>query len=279
MAHIEFERASFDGLKLYFQGWETEQNLRGIICLVHGLGEHSGRYSYWAELLNQAGYTVLAYDLRGHGKSGGMRGHINSFDEYLKDTDILLNEANNRFTLQPCFIYGHSLGAIIVCSYILHRKPQINGAVISALSVKTALQEQKGKVLLAKVIGQLIPKFTMGSGLVPETISRDPAIVSKYVNDPMVHKQVTAGFGRGSINEIDWIKQHASDWSLPVLFMHGELDKLGYMDGTTEFASKIKNDCTVKIWPGMYHELHNEPEKELVFEYLRGWLDQHSHPV
>src|SRR4030042_6922779 len=102
MDHEEFELKAFDGLNLYFQCWKTELNKKGIICLVHGLGEHSGRYSHWAELLNQSGYTVLVYDLRGHGKSGGMRGHINSFDEYLKDTDILLDEANTRFTQQPC---------------------------------------------------------------------------------------------------------------------------------------------------------------------------------
>ena len=172
MSHYEFERKAFDGLSLYFQGWQTEQNQKGVICLVHGLGEHSGRYEHWAALLNQAGYTVLAYDLRGHGKSGGMRGHISSFNDYLNDTDLLLKEAKDRYPGVPQFLYGHSLGAIIVSDYVLHRKPQITGVIISGLSNKTALQEQKGKVFIAKVLGSLIPKFSLSSGLDPLTISQ-----------------------------------------------------------------------------------------------------------
>ena len=275
MSHYEFIQKAFDGLSLYFQGWQTEQNQKGVISLVHGLGEHSGRYEYWSALLNQAGYSVLAYDLRGHGKSGGMRGHISSYNDYLDDTDLLLKETNDRYPGVPQFLYGHSLGAIIVSDYVLQRKPQITGVIISALSNKTALQEQKGKVFIAKVLGSLIPKFSLSSGLDPLTISRDPMVVTKYTNDPMVHHQITAGWGKGSIDTIDYINKHASEWTLPVLIMHGELDKLGYVEGSREFASKIRGDCTLKIWPGMFHEVHNEPEKEQVFEFLHQWLDNH----
>jgi alpha-beta hydrolase superfamily lysophospholipase len=137
MAHIEFERSSYNGLKLYFQYWQTNQSPKGIVCLVHGLGEHSGRYAHWAVLLNQAGYGYMAYDLRGHGKSGGQRGHVTSFDEYVKDNDILLKEATERFLEIPRFLYGHSLGGLIVNYYVLLRKPQLNGVIVTALSNKT----------------------------------------------------------------------------------------------------------------------------------------------
>jgi len=275
MSHYEFERKGLDGLSLYFQEWQTEQNQKGVICLVHGLGEHSGRYEHWSALLNQAGYSVLTYDLRGHGKSGGSRGHINSFNEYLNDTDLLLIEAEARFPGTPCFLYGHSIGAIIACSYVLHRKPQLAGVILTGYASKTAVQEQKGKVLLANLLGLLAPKVTIPSGLDPSTISRDPEIVSLYVNDPMVHNKVSLGFGKGMMEGINWADQHASEWSLPVLFMHGESDKLSYVEGSREFASKIRGDCTLKIWPGLSHEVHNEPEKEEVFEFLHQWLDNH----
>jgi len=275
MSHYEFERKAFDGLSIYFQGWQTEHIQKGIICLVHGLGEHSGRYEYWSTLSTQAGYSVLTYDLRGHGKSGGMRGHISSFDDYVNDTDLLLREAEDRFPGLPCFLYGHSLGALIVSDYMLIRKPQLTGVIITGLSTKTALQEQKAKIILAKVIGSLAPKFSLSSGLDPLTLSRDPVIVSKYTNDPLVHHQVSAGFGNSSIDTIDWINQHASEWALPVLIMHGEKDRLSYVEGSQEFASKIKGDCTLKVWSGMFHEVHNEPEKEQVFEYFHQWLDNH----
>ncbi len=275
MARYEFERKAFDGLSIYFQGWQADTEQKGIICLVHGLGEYSGRYSGWADWSNQAGYSFLSYDLRGHGRSGGNRGHVSSFEDYLKDTDLLLDEAKNRYPALPCFLYGHSLGAIIVASYVLHRKPQVNGVVLSGLVIKTSLQEQKGKILLAKIMGTINPKFTMDSGLDPATISKDPEVVLKYKNDPLVHHQVTAGFGKSSISEIDWLNQHVAEWTLPVLVIHGELDKLGYADGSREFAVKINGDCTLKIWQGLLHEVHNEPENKEVFEFVRQWLDNH----
>ncbi len=276
MTHSEFELSSFDGLRLYFQCWQTDQSQKGTVCLVHGLGEHSGRYAHWADLLNQAGYNFLAYDLRGHGKSGGQRGHASSFDDYVKDTDILLKEAEDRFPGMPRFLYGHSLGALITTYYVLRRKPQLNGVIVTALSNKTSLQGQKAKVMLSKVLGSIVPKMTIDTGLVPETISKDPELVKRYVNDPLVHHKATVGWGKSTLEAIAWSDQHVGEWTLPVLFMHGEQDQLGYADGSREFASKIKGDCTLKIWPGMYHEVHNEPEKEQVFAYLLDWLDAHS---
>jgi len=275
MAQYEFNKKAFDGLSLYFQGWQTSQAQKGVICLVHGLGEHSGRYYLWAEWLNQAGYSVLSYDLRGHGKSDGLRGHVTSYEDYLNDTDMLLDEAKNKNAGSPCFLYGHSLGAIIAAYYVLRRKPHLPGVILSGLSTNTALQQQKGKVMLAKLIGSIMPKFTMKSGLVPSTLSKDPEIVTRYVNDPLIHDAVTASWGKSSITVIDWINQHASEWTLPVLVMHGEIEQLGFADGSREFASKIKGDCTLKIWQGLVHEIHNEPENKQVFDFLCQWLDQH----
>jgi acylglycerol lipase len=240
------------------------------------MGEHSGRYAHWAKLLNEAGYSVLTYDLRGHGKSGGPRGHINSFNDYLDDTVILLKEADERFPGLPHFLYGHSLGSIIVSNYVLRRKPKLSGVVLSALVNRTPLRQQKGKIFLANVLGSIIPRLSMASGLDPTSISRDPEVVSIYTHDPLVHSITSAGLGKGIFEAIDWDDQHASEWILPVLFMHGEKDRLGFVEGAREFAGKINGDCTLKIWPGLFHEVHNEPEKEEVFEYLFSWLDKHS---
>jgi len=276
MAHFEFIKKGFDGTSLFFQGWQTELEQRGVICLIHGLGEHSGRYAYLAGQLNGAGYTLLTYDLRGHGKSEGQKGHVSSFEDYLKDTDTLLKEAQDRYPGAALFIYGHSLGALIVIDFVLHRKPKLNGVIVTGLSNKTALQEQKLKVALAKMLGAIMPTVSLSSGLIPSTISRDAEVVRQYVNDPLVHNQVSLGWGKSTLEAIAWTEQHASEWTLPVLFMHGEKDQLGYAEGSKEFASKIKGDCTLKIWPGLFHEVHNEPEKDEVFAFLRNWLDEHS---
>lgn len=275
MAHYEFERKAFDGLRLYFQEWQAEENQKGVLSLVHGLGEHSGRYSSWAARLNLAGYSMLAYDLRGHGKSGGKRGHLSSFTECMEDMSILMEETEARFPGSPHFIYGHSIGAVISVNYVLRRKPVLAGVILSGYPSKSSVAEQKVKVFMAKVMGKILPEVTLASGLDPATISKDPEIVSAYINDPLVHDKITLGYGVSMMEGIAWADQHASEWTLPVLIMHGEEDKLGYAIGSREFASKIHADCTLKIWPGMYHEIHNEPGNDQVFDFLRNWLDEH----
>ena len=276
MSHFEFEREAFDGVNLYFQGWQAETEPNGAICLIPGLGEHSGRYVQWAEWLNNAGYSVLSFDLRGHGKSGGQRGHVLSYEEYFRDVDIVLQETNARFPKKTQFLYGHSLGGMIVAEYVLRRKPKIVGAIITALSYKSSLAEQKMKVLLVKVLGSVLPKMKIDTGLVPATLSHDPEVVSRYINDPLVHHLSSLGWGKATLASIAWTTDHASDWTLPVLLMHGELDQLGFAQGSRDFANNITGDCTLKIWPGLFHEIHNEPEKDQVFAFLRDWLDQHS---
>jgi alpha-beta hydrolase superfamily lysophospholipase len=272
MAHLEFEKKSFDGLSLFFQSWNVDEGQKGVICLVHGLGEHSGRYADWASMFNHAGYSVVSYDLRGHGKSGGKRGHVKSFDDYLQDTDLLFEETRERFLGVPCFLYGHSLGGLIVIYYVLRQRPTLAGVIISALSNKTSLQEQKAKVLLSKVLGSVVPKLTIQTGLIPATISRDPEVVSRYINDPLVHHEVSVGWGKSALEAIPWMEQHAMNGH-SVLFMHGEKDILGYAEGSREFSSRSR--AIAHENPGLFHEVHNEPEKDQVFEYVRHWLVEH----
>ena len=165
----------------------------------------------------------------------------------------------------------------MVNQYVLQRKPQIAGVVVTTLSNNTSLQEQKRKVMLSKVLGSIMPMLTIQSGLVPVTISRDPEVVTRYINDPLVHHQVSVGWGKSALESISWTDQHVTEWALLVLFMHGENDELGYAEGSRELSNKIKGGCTLKIRQGLSHEIHNEPEKEQVFEYLREWLDKHTH--
>ncbi len=276
MTHFELQKKAFDQLELYFQGWQTDAPPKGVVCLVHGLGEHSGRYAHWAGMLNQAGYSMIAMDLRGHGKSGGQRGHVNSYEEYFKDVDLLVSEARVRFPGTHLFLYGHSLGGMITVDYILRKKPVYAGVIITALSNKSSLAEQKLKIFLVKMLEPVLPRLSMSTGLVPATLSRDPDVVSRYINDPLVHHQASLAWANATIGSIAFSDQHAPEWKLPLLIMHGELDKLGYAEGSREFAGNIKGDCTLKIWTGLFHEIHNEPEKEQVFEFTRVWLDQHS---
>lgn len=274
MSHIEYEWKAADGLKIYAQAWEPETAPKAVVCLVHGLGEHGGRYTYVAETLNQGGYAVLASDLRGHGKTEGKRGHAPSFDAFMDDMAILLKNAAQCYSGSPCFLWGHSLGGVLVANYVLRRKPQLEGVVItSAGFLRTSISNQKMKIQFAKIAGKIIPEMSMPTGLDANKISRDPEVVERYVNDPLVHGVATLAMAKYTIDAIPWACAHASEWTLPVLIMHGDGDAIAFVSGSEEFANLIKQDCTLKIWPGLWHETHNEPEKEQVLAYALGWLD------
>jgi alpha-beta hydrolase superfamily lysophospholipase len=273
MSTIEFEWKAGDGLKIYAQAWEPEAAPKAVICLVHGLGEHSGRYAHLAETMNLGGYAVIASDLRGHGKTGGKRGHSPSFDAFMDDMAVLLDEAVQRYPDLPCFLWGHSLGGVLVANYVLRRQPQLTGVVITSPGLRTSISEQKLKIQFAKIAGKIMPEMSMATGLDAKLISRDPEVVERYINDPLVHGVATLAMAKYTIEAIPWAYAHASEWALPVLIMHGDADAIAFVSGSEEFARLIKQDCTLKIWPGLWHETHNEPEKEQVLAYALGWLD------
>ncbi len=278
MTYEEFSFQSGDGLELYAQEWTLEK-AEALVCLVHGLGEHSGRFSHVAERLNQAGYAFMAFDLRGHGKSGGLRGHTPSIEAYMDDIDLFLKEADRRHPGLPRFLYGHSLGGILVLNYALRKRPKLAGVIATSSGLRTALEKQKTKVMLAKLLGSLLPEQQLASGLDPGSISRDAAVVKRYVEDPLVHDRMTFGMGKAMIEAIPWTFAHAAEFPVPLLLVHGTADRLAFPSGSQEFAALVSGDCTLKLWEGLSHETHNEPEKEAVLAYMIGWLETHKETV
>ena len=275
MSHFEINRTARDGAALYFQGWETELPAKAVVCLVHGLGEHSGRYAHLAEALNKAGYQVIALDLRGHGKTPGKRGALPNQEAMGKDVSLLLTEATSRYPTLPQFLYGHSMGGILVLYYTLRYKPRLVGVVSSAPGLRNALDEQKSTVMLVKILGSVLPGMTITSGLDVNAISRDPGVIERYRADPLVHDKATLGLGKFLMDAIQYVYEHANTWDLPLLLMHGTSDKIAYAEGSTHFASLVKPGCcTLHLWEGCTHELHNEPEKEEVFAFIVQYLDQ-----
>ncbi|HED23944.1 MAG TPA: alpha/beta fold hydrolase [Firmicutes bacterium] len=269
----ELDWLAEDGVKLYTRMWEPDARIKGTICLVHGLGEHSGRYKHWADLLAGAGYATLSFDLRGHGRSGGRRGDTPSFDRYADDITILIEEATNRYPGKPAFIYGHSLGGLLVLYYLVQRRPQLKGAVITSPGLKTMANNQNGKILAARILGSLIPRAAIANGLDVNGLSRDRNVVEAYKQDPLVHDRISLRAGKEMFNAIEFVYDKASSINLPVLLMHGTADRITYAAGSKELAALLPGQCTLKLWDGYFHELHNEPEKEQVFSFLQKWLD------
>lgn len=275
MKTFEWEWKSFDSLMMHSKGWAPEKKPKAIVCLVHGHGEHIGRYEHVGAAFTDAGYVLLGFDLRGHGKSGGQRGHSPSFEAFLRDIDEFIRETQSRYPDAPRFLYGHSLGGLLTLSYALNRKKlDVRGLIVTSPGLRTALHEQKAKVAIAKLLGQLTPTVTLASGLSTEHLSRDPQVVKAYVNDPLVHDKMTLGFGRAALQVTSSIFEQAGRLSVPMLLAYCSGDQLTYPRGSEEFAGLApKGLVTLKKFEGLYHEPHNEPEKAEVLKTYIQWLD------
>ena len=280
MIYDEFLLNSTDGLSLYGQVWAPDDRLKAVVALVHGLGEHSGRYTYMAEYLVRSGYALLAVDLRGHGKSQGRRGHIPSFDVLLDDIGLQLRETNRRFPGSPCFLYGHSLGGNIVVNYGLRRRPQLAGVIATGAAFRPAFKPPGWKLFLGNMLYGLWPSVLMNNELDRQALSRDPQVVQAYQTDPLVHDRLSARLGIDLLRSGEWALAHASEFTLPLLLMHGSEDRIVLADASRQFAERMERQgqqlsghCTFKLWEGLYHEIHNEPEKEQVLRFIVSWMD------
>jgi len=189
--HTEFNWRSNDGLQFYAQAWTPEEEPRAAVALVHGLGEHSGRYAHVAAAMTAAGYALVGFDLRGHGRSEGKRGHSPSWDTLMDDIARLVEETSNRFPGRPVFLYGHSLGGNLVLNYVLQRKPQLAGAIVTSPILRTAFQPPAWKIKLGETLYNLWPAFSLTNEIDPKGISHDSQVVSAYVNDALVHNRVS----------------------------------------------------------------------------------------
>lgn len=274
MNHREMTWKSHDGLDLFARVWEPKVvSPRAVVCLVHGLGEHASRYAHVAEALSREGFVLFGFDLRGHGRSGGARGHISSDRDYLMDIDLLLERARARYPALPLFLYGHSLGGILVLYYGLKRKPALKGVIATGPGLRTALEKQPAKILAARALGAVAPKLSIPSGLDTKALSRDTSVVQAYVSDPLVHDRVSLGFGRIMLGVTQWTLAHAGEFPVPLLLMHGKKDKVAFPSGSVEVAAALKDRATLVLWEDLYHEVHNEPEKAEVFKTMMMWMD------
>ena len=268
-----------EGTTFFLRGWEPEAGKpKALVALVHGLGEHTARYAHVGKALARAGYAMVGFDLRGHGRSGGARGHASSLDAYMQDIRQFFSLLGQRYPAIPQFLYGHSLGGLLVLAYAIQYGTGLKGVIATGPGLRSSLQEQKTKVAMVRLLGSLLPTMTVPSGLEAGMVSRDVAIVEAYRKDPLVHYSASLGFGRAALSAIDLCFARARDFPAPLLIMHGTGDKIAYFSGSEDFArlvSEAGGDVTLRLWNDLYHEIHNEPEKEEVFQFMIEWLDKH----
>lgn len=278
MRHEVFVLRSADGLRLCGQSWLPEGEPRATGTLVHGIGEHTGRYGDVAAHLTRAGLALIGADLRGHGCSEGPRGHISSWDILLNDVKEVLDYAAQLFPDKPLFLFGHSLGGTLVLTYGLRRHAAgLAGIIASAPQLRLAFRPAPWLKLLGQLAYNWVPGFSQKSGLDVNALSRDPKVAEAYRKDRLVHDLVSARLGMDLIREGGWALDNADQWpaDLPLLIMHGTADRLTRCEASREFAEQVGSACTMIPWEGLYHELHNEPEREQVLDALLAWIDEH----
>ena len=261
-------------LQIYAQSWSPDVGPLAVILLIHGLGEHCGRYQHVAEAFTQAGYAVLGFDLPGHGKTQGKRGH-SSFDEINAEIDHLQAEAARRFPRKPIFLYGHSLGGEATLYYMLKRRPGVRGAIVTSPGLATGAPVPAWKILAARSLNKLAPDFTLDNGLDRSNLSRDRQVVEKYNRDPLVHNQISARLGWDLLENGQWILENAGSLSTTTLLMQGSHDRIVSVQATQRFAKSAPPEkISYKEWDGFYHETHNEPEKQQVIQYMLDWISK-----
>ncbi len=275
MKHVT---GTFEGtgrLSLFRQTWYPDGAIKAAIALVHGFGEHSGRYASLVEYFVPRGYALFAFDLRGHGRSEGQRGHVNRWEEYTEDVDRFLRLVREELPHVPLFLFGHSMGGLIVLDYALAHPEGLDGVIASGPVLS---QPGVSPLLLgiSRVLSRVWPRLALNTHLDAEALSRDPEVVRAYKQDPLVHSMASARLGTELSRAVERVHEGASRWTLPLLILHGTADRLAPIEGSRAFIAHVPTeDARLIEYKDGYHESHNDVHKAVVLKDLEKWLDVH----
>jgi acylglycerol lipase len=260
-----------DGTRLLRRSWLPAEPRRAL-ALVHGFAEHSDRYDHFGAWFAARGCAVHAYDHRGHGRSEGRRCHVDSFSHYLDDLQRFLEIVGREHPEFPTVLVGHSMGGLVVGACLCERKPDVLGAALSAPAL--ALDGvSRGRIRLARTLRRALPHLSIGSGLDPEGLSRDPAVVRRYLTDPLVRRRMTLSLATELFDAAARTRGAGAEVRVPVLLMHGEADRICPPSGSRAFHAQLRGPGhRLRLYPRLRHEVFNEPEQEQVFEDLLAWI-------
>lgn len=265
-----------DGDRVVIQDWplEPDMPLRGVVIVVHGLGEHAGRYERVAEHLNASGFAVRGYDQCGHGESGGARGSLPTDTRLLDDLADIIDSTRARMSKgTPLILLGHSMGGLVVGRFVSLNLRPVDALIMSSPALDAGMNAfQK---FLVSLLPKLSPNLRVGNGVKPQFISHDPAVVAAYKADPMVHDRISARLARFIADAGPQTLARAAHWKVPTLLMYAGDDRLLNPQGSRRFAAAApKGVVTSVCFDNLYHEIFNELDAEPVFAELKRWLDQ-----
>lgn len=260
--------------RLYRQSWTPDGDVRAGVLLVHGLGEHSSRYTHVAKHLTGRGFAVHTLDHYGHGKSDGQPGYVERFSVFLDGVAALLHKVQGETPELPLFLIGHSLGGLIATAFLLEQQAAFRACVLSGPAIKSDQAPPAIVIALIRLIAILAPTAPLIQ-LDASGISRDHDVVNAYMNDPLVHHgKLSARLLSEMSATMKRTLGKAGEIHIPILLMHGDADRLTAPSGSVELHAKIgSEDKTLKLYPGLFHEIFNEPEQEAVLADMSRWLE------
>lgn len=279
MEGIQTEEGYFsarDGLRLF---WHTAkaQNPAAHVVVIHGYAEHLGRHAEVTRALASAGYTVHLVDCRGHGQSGGKRAHADNFDQYLSDLELFLARVKDQAQGLPLYMVGHSHGGLIAARYLLDKPEAVRGVVLSSPYFRLKLQVPALKIMAGKLMARILPSLPMRNDLKAEQLTRDVAIQNATRADPLYQQIATPGWFTASNGAQETVLRRATEFVTPFLLLFGGADGIADPAAGREFyEAATSKDKQHKQYDGLLHELFHEPERDLVFKDLIGWLDERA---
>jgi len=263
-----------EGTMLRGQIWAAE-NPKAVMSLVHGFGEHSGRYADMGAYLNSKDISVVTLDLRGHGRSNGKRGYCPDYSQLLGDVDALLAKSSETYPNLPQILYGHSMGGGIVLNHQLKSDGAgISAVIASAPFIKPADTISKPQRAIVKFLGKIAPKMSLGNKIDENKISRLPAEQDAYLSDPLNHGNLGVGLAIGMVEGGEWILENAQNWNRPLLLVHAREDQLTDFSASQAFAAKAQN-CTFIAYEDCEHEIHNDCHRAEVYKAASDFIESH----
>jgi acylglycerol lipase len=265
------------GLTLYWHAWLPEGKPKAIIVVVHGIAEHIARYTNLVNFAVPLGYAVYGPDHQGHGRSEGTRSYIARFTVYLDDLKTFFDMVRKEYPDLKIFLLGHSMGGLIATAYAVRYQAELAGLIVSAPSLIRGESVTPAMIKMAKAVSVIQPK--MGVAELSSTyLSKDKSVVEAYDNDPLVYRgKITARLGAEMFDTMTKLESQVASLTLPMLIMQGSDDKLVNPEGSKMLYEKAASqDKTLKIYEGLYHEIFNEPERDMVFADLEAWLNSHT---
>lgn len=262
------------GTQLYYEWWMPVRP-KGLLLLVHGISEHSGRYGPFIRYFVDQGYGVAVYDQRGHGQSGGRRGHIDHFQDLLGDLAQFVQMTRERYPDVPMFLVGHSFGGQVVLNFVVRYSKGLRGLIVSSPNIALRLKIAAWKRWLVDHCHAVAPHVQVAQRIDPTWLSKDEAVSKAYREDPRVLPGVTLQMSAEIIRNLDLMMALASRIHIPTLFMHAGDDRICDPEATRRFYRRIPvMRKRLKVYEGMRHELFNEVAREMVFRDVHRWIDE-----